>query len=42
MEEVECTICLETLKKPIRMLTCGHNLCHKCLQGLLECSQPKR
>ncbi|CAK8671580.1 unnamed protein product [Clavelina lepadiformis] len=29
--DVSCPICLDTLKNPIRMLSCGHNLCHICL-----------
>ena len=33
-DEVTCPICLEMLKKPIRMLSCGHNLCQVCLESL--------
>ncbi|CAK8671579.1 unnamed protein product [Clavelina lepadiformis] len=29
--DVSCPICLDTFQKPIRMLSCGHNLCHVCL-----------
>ncbi|CAK8671594.1 uncharacterized protein LOC143465409 [Clavelina lepadiformis] len=28
---VSCPICLDTLRKPIRILSCGHNFCHICL-----------
>ncbi|XP_076819845.1 uncharacterized protein LOC143465439 [Clavelina lepadiformis] len=34
-DEVICPICLEMLKKPIRMLSCGHNLCQVCLESLV-------
>ncbi|CAK8671600.1 uncharacterized protein LOC143465235 isoform X1 [Clavelina lepadiformis] len=30
-DEVSCPICLDTLRKPVRILSCGHNLCHVCL-----------
>ncbi|CAK8671584.1 unnamed protein product [Clavelina lepadiformis] len=30
-DEVSCPICLDTLQKPIGMLSCGHNFCHVCL-----------
>ncbi|CAK8671583.1 unnamed protein product [Clavelina lepadiformis] len=30
-DDVSCPICLDTLRKPIRILSCGHNLCHVCL-----------
>ncbi|CAK8671582.1 unnamed protein product [Clavelina lepadiformis] len=29
--DVSCPICLDTFQKPIRILSCGHNLCHVCL-----------
>ncbi|CAK8671278.1 unnamed protein product [Clavelina lepadiformis] len=37
-EEATCPICLDILRKPIRILTCGHNLCHLCLTELCGCS----
>ncbi|CAK8671599.1 uncharacterized protein LOC143465498 [Clavelina lepadiformis] len=30
-DDVSCPICLDTLRKPIRILTCGHNFCQVCL-----------
>ncbi|CAK8671598.1 uncharacterized protein LOC143465471 [Clavelina lepadiformis] len=30
-DDVSCPICLDTLRKPIRILSCGHNFCHICL-----------
>ena len=42
LEEVKCPICFDTLKKPIRILGCGHNLCQECLEELIDSFQPNR
>ena len=34
MTAPQCPICIETLQAPIRMLTCGHNLCETCLENM--------
>ena len=41
-KEAECPICLEILKKPIRILKCGHNLCEVCLHNLITSRQQNR
>ncbi|CAK8671277.1 unnamed protein product [Clavelina lepadiformis] len=33
-EEVTCPICQDILRKPIRILLCGHNFCQPCLENL--------
>ena len=33
-KELECPICLETLKKP-KLLSCTHTFCLKCLEKIL-------
>ncbi|CAK8671274.1 unnamed protein product [Clavelina lepadiformis] len=38
-DEVTCPICLEILSKPIRMLSCGHNICQVCLLELCKSSK---
>ena len=40
--DVECTICLETLRKPIRMLSCGHNFCHECIESIYRPGEQNR
>ena len=42
LEEVECSVCLETLKAPIRVLSCGHSFCHQCIEGLWDPNQTNR
>ncbi|XP_076819773.1 uncharacterized protein LOC143465406 [Clavelina lepadiformis] len=38
-EEIVCSICLEFLRNPIRMLQCGHNFCQLCLLKIVQSPQ---
>ena len=42
MDAFECPICIERLQAPIRMLSCGHNYCEKCLKYLTSSSSLMR
>ena len=34
-EELNCPVCLDYFKSPVRITPCGHNYCQACLTGML-------
>ena len=41
-KKVTCPICIETLKQPIKMLSCGHSFCHRCIERHCKSSRQSR
>ena len=39
---LECPICLDWLKVPIRTLTCSHNFCQNCIEDHLRIGGSER
>jgi len=41
-EEFECPICIEKIKKPIKILACGHSFCNRCITRHCHSNEQKR
>jgi len=41
-KDIECPICFERLKKPIKVLACGHSFCNECISRHCRPNQQNR
>ena len=39
---VECAFCCDIMKKPVKILPCGHSFCENCLIGYATGEQTKQ
>ena len=39
-EELNCLLCLEIFTAPVKMTSCGHSFCGKCLSGMTDATWP--
>ena len=38
-EDLKCSLCLDFFESPVRITTCGHDFCGKCLAGAVQAEE---
>ena len=40
--QLECPVCIETLKPPVKILGCGHSFCRSCIERVCRSAEQSR